>query len=94
MEYLDFELEIGPGLGREYPVAVIRSPAGEARETMCFPFDELALENPPQGPANCPVALRREPAPGAVPRKNRRSRTLARPYSGRWSAGRYAAVMT
>ena len=34
MEYLDFELEIGPGLGREYPVAVIRSPAGEARETM------------------------------------------------------------
>ncbi len=45
MEYLDFELEIGPGLGREYPVAVIRSPAGEARETMCFPFDELALEN-------------------------------------------------
>ena len=45
MDYLDFELEIGPGLGREYPVAVIRSPAGEARETMTFPFDELALEN-------------------------------------------------
>ncbi len=43
--YLDFELEIGPGSGREYPVAVIRSPAGEARETMRFPFDELALEN-------------------------------------------------
>jgi hypothetical protein len=26
-------------------MAVIRSPAGEARETMRFPFDELALEN-------------------------------------------------
>jgi formylglycine-generating enzyme required for sulfatase activity len=45
MDYLDFELEIGFGLGREYPVSVIRSPAGEARETMLFPFDELALEN-------------------------------------------------
>jgi len=45
MNYLDFELEIGLGAGREYPVAVVRSPAGEARETMRFPFDELALEN-------------------------------------------------
>jgi tetratricopeptide (TPR) repeat protein len=44
-EYLDFELEIGPGRGRQYPVAVIRSPAGEARETMRFPFGELALQN-------------------------------------------------
>ncbi len=44
-DYFDFELEIGSGMGREYPVAVIRSPAGEARETMRFPFDELALEN-------------------------------------------------
>jgi hypothetical protein len=44
MEYLDFELEIGPGSGREYPVAVIRSPAGECREVMRFPFDELTLE--------------------------------------------------
>jgi len=42
--YLDFELEIGPGRGREYPVAVIDSPAGEAQATMRFPFDELALE--------------------------------------------------
>jgi len=31
MDYLDFELEIGPGAGREYPLAVVRSPAGEAR---------------------------------------------------------------
>jgi len=45
--YLDFELEIGPGSGRDYPVAVIRSPAGEARETMRFPFDDLALESRP-----------------------------------------------
>ncbi len=42
--YLDFELEIGPGRGREYPVAVAHSPAGEAQATMHFPFDELALE--------------------------------------------------
>ena len=45
MNYLDFELEIGAGSGREYPVAVVRSPAGEARETMHFPFDALELEN-------------------------------------------------
>jgi len=45
MGYLDFELEIGPGSGREYPVAVVRSAAGEARETMHFPFGELALES-------------------------------------------------
>src|SRR5713101_2066212 len=45
MGYLDFELEIGPGSRREYPVAVVRSAAGEARETMHFPFGELALES-------------------------------------------------
>jgi formylglycine-generating enzyme required for sulfatase activity len=45
LTYLDFELEIGLGQGREYPVVVIRSPAGEARETMRFPYDELVLEN-------------------------------------------------
>src|SRR5579859_1776935 len=45
MDYLDFEIEIGTGSGRNYPVAVIHSAAGEARETMLFPFDELALEN-------------------------------------------------
>ena len=45
MNYLDFELEIGLGAGRDYPVAVLRSPAGEARETMRFPFDTLALES-------------------------------------------------
>lgn len=43
--YLDFELEVGIGTGREYPVAVLDSPAGEARTTMHFPLDDLALEN-------------------------------------------------
>jgi serine/threonine protein kinase len=45
LTYFDFELEIDHGSGREYPVAVVRSPAGEAREMMRFPFDELALES-------------------------------------------------
>jgi tetratricopeptide (TPR) repeat protein len=45
VSYLDFEVEIAQGRGREYPVAVVKSPAGEAREMMRFPFDELALEN-------------------------------------------------
>ncbi len=44
-DYLDFELEIGTGSGRVYPVAVVRSAAGEAREQMQFPLDDLALEN-------------------------------------------------
>ncbi len=44
MQYLDFDLEIGPGGGQTYPVAVIRSPAGEARGTLSFPFDEDALK--------------------------------------------------
>lgn len=43
--YLDFEIEIGPGAGRDYPVSVIQSPAGTAIETMHFPYDELILEN-------------------------------------------------
>lgn len=44
-DYIDFELEIGASQGREYPVAVIRSPGGEARETMQWPFSDLMLEN-------------------------------------------------
>jgi formylglycine-generating enzyme required for sulfatase activity len=42
--FLDFELEIGPAQGGGYPIAVLKSPAGEARTTVPFPFDELALE--------------------------------------------------
>jgi hypothetical protein len=45
MDYLDFELEIGSGSGREYPVRVLRSPDGEAQATMRFPFDTLELDN-------------------------------------------------
>jgi formylglycine-generating enzyme required for sulfatase activity len=45
LDYLDFELEIGVGDGLEYPVVVLRSPAGEARERVEFPFGELELEN-------------------------------------------------
>jgi hypothetical protein len=44
MADIDFEVEIRSGVGREYEVAVIRSPAGEARQPMVFPFDELALQ--------------------------------------------------
>ena len=45
LTYLNFELEIGPGEGRAYPVAVLRSPAGETRAVMQFPFDDLVLQN-------------------------------------------------
>src|SRR5690348_13929804 len=45
MDYLDFELAIGARNGNAYPIAVIHSPAGEAHETMHFPFDEQALGN-------------------------------------------------
>jgi pyruvate/2-oxoglutarate dehydrogenase complex dihydrolipoamide acyltransferase (E2) component len=43
-EYVDFELEIGEGGPRRYPLTV-RSPAGEAHEEMKFPFAEWELEN-------------------------------------------------
>jgi hypothetical protein len=45
MDYLDFEIEIHSGRRRKYPVSVEHSPAGEARETMNFPFAPLVLEN-------------------------------------------------
>jgi len=45
MDYLDFEIEIGAGTGRDYSVAIVNAAAGEVREQMHFPFDELALEN-------------------------------------------------
>jgi len=44
IDYLDFELEIDNGKKQEYPVAVLRSPAGEARETLRFPFDKPELQ--------------------------------------------------
>ena len=45
LEYLDFDLQIAEGEGRDYPIQVLQSPAGEAHATMRFPYDELALEN-------------------------------------------------
>lgn len=45
MDYLDFELKIGERRGAEYPLEVVRSPAGERRATMHFPYDDLALES-------------------------------------------------
>lgn len=45
MNYFDFDLEISPGDEGDYTVSVIDSPAGEARETVRFPFSELELEN-------------------------------------------------
>ena len=44
LDYLDFDIEIGPGQGRDYPLALRSSPGGEAQEVLHFPFDELALE--------------------------------------------------
>jgi hypothetical protein len=44
MEYLDVDVDVSLGTGREYPIS-LRSPAGQAHETMRFPFDTLELEN-------------------------------------------------
>jgi CHAT domain len=45
VDYLDFEVEIGPGTGGHQTVTVLRSPAGEATESIRFALDSLALEN-------------------------------------------------
>jgi site-specific recombinase XerD/CHAT domain-containing protein len=45
VNYLDFVLEIGTSPDSFYPVYVISSPAGEARQFMKFPFNEQQLEN-------------------------------------------------
>jgi formylglycine-generating enzyme required for sulfatase activity len=44
LEYLDFDVIVGPGEGRGYPVTVVRSPAGEAQGSLRLPFDALELE--------------------------------------------------
>ena len=43
-DYLDFDLHIGAGQGQEYPVRVLRSPAGEMQSILVFPFDPHTLE--------------------------------------------------
>jgi hypothetical protein len=45
MDYLDFDLTVEPAAGGGYDVAVVGSPAGEARTQMAFPYDRLALQN-------------------------------------------------
>ncbi|MCB9151011.1 MAG: SUMF1/EgtB/PvdO family nonheme iron enzyme [Caldilineaceae bacterium] len=45
IEYLDFELEIGTGDGRTYPLAVLHSPAGHARAHFDFGLSQLEVEN-------------------------------------------------
>jgi formylglycine-generating enzyme required for sulfatase activity len=44
LDLFDFDLEIGEPASGTYPVAVVRSPVGEARAEMRFPYDTLALE--------------------------------------------------
>jgi WD40 repeat protein len=44
MEYIDFDIEIGKGSGREYPLSVNSVAAGQAHETLRFPFDEVQLQ--------------------------------------------------
>ncbi|HEY7350483.1 MAG TPA: FHA domain-containing protein [Ktedonobacterales bacterium] len=63
MEYLNFDLEVGPGHAGSYPIAV-RSPAGEAQITMRFPFDGPALESRLK---DLRIALLRS---GGVPRRS------------------------
>jgi hypothetical protein len=41
LDYRDFEIEIGPGDGTHYPVAVLYSPSGQARTTMQLPAPGL-----------------------------------------------------
>ena len=64
--YLEFEVEVGSGRGREYPVAVLRSPEGEARETLRLPYAPAALDarlaalqEALRGPARGPAGERR-----------------------------------
>jgi CHAT domain-containing protein len=44
LDYRDFEIEIGPGDGTHYPLAVLYSPSGQARTTMQLPFPGSRLE--------------------------------------------------
>jgi formylglycine-generating enzyme required for sulfatase activity len=44
MQYEDFDIAIQADTGRTYRIQLLRSPAGEAQETVTFPFDDLALQ--------------------------------------------------
>lgn len=45
MEYLDFDIEVGPGHAESYPAAVLNSPAGQAQATLDWPFKAQELES-------------------------------------------------
>ncbi|RLT32075.1 MAG: CHAT domain-containing protein [Chloroflexi bacterium] len=44
-DYLDFELSVEAAPNGSFVVTVLRSPAGETKETVAFPYSERALEN-------------------------------------------------
>src|SRR5215208_6413823 len=45
MEYLDFDIDVEAQPSGGYEVAVVNSPAGDARAEMRFPYDRLALQS-------------------------------------------------
>lgn len=45
IQYLDFDLEIGRGDGRTYPLAVLHSPAGNVRGHFALALGQLELAN-------------------------------------------------
>lgn len=49
MEYLNFELRIGIRNGEEYPVSVIRSPAGETSAMVSFPVNDPQFKSRLEG---------------------------------------------
>lgn len=48
-QYLDFEIRIAPGSGQDYPVVVLKSPAGETTGILRLPFDPAQLASQLQG---------------------------------------------
>ncbi len=48
-QYLDFEIHIAPGSGQDYPVVVLKSPAGETTGILRLPFDPAQLASQLQG---------------------------------------------
>jgi formylglycine-generating enzyme required for sulfatase activity len=45
MNYEDFDLLVEPVAGRDYRVSVLRSPGGEGKVEVRFPYDEIGLKN-------------------------------------------------
>ena len=43
--HLEFEIQVGPGEGKTYPLLVVHAPAGEAHATLTLPFETNELEN-------------------------------------------------